>query len=86
MYSMPSDEAPKFILLDTEAGGGLRMSSDSVTFESVIERLVADDRFTSWEERCEILSGYLWPGDDGLSEERFRSIGDGACRDFPVEN
>lgn len=53
--SKPS--APKFIVLDTDAGGGLRMSSDILTPESVIAAAAADPRVTPGEVRCYVYRG-----------------------------
>jgi para-nitrobenzyl esterase len=49
--------APKFMVLDTDAGGGLRMSSDALTPESVIEAAVADPRITEGDVRCSVYRG-----------------------------
>ena len=59
-----SPDAPgKFLVLDTEAGGGLRMSHDSVTQKGIIAQLARDDRFESWAERCAIYADFVrWSG------------------------
>jgi para-nitrobenzyl esterase len=50
-----SEASERFIVFDTEAGGGVRMSSEYVTAERIAARLHADSRFTA-EERCEGLA------------------------------
>jgi para-nitrobenzyl esterase len=45
----------RFMILDTEADGGIRMSSDAVTSEALVTRMIEDDRFASSEERCAFL-------------------------------
>jgi para-nitrobenzyl esterase len=79
-----AERAPKFILFDSEAGGGLRMSSEAVAQEEVIERVSTDPRFESWRERCEVYKDYVgWVA--SLSEEEYRSVGEGACRAYPID-
>jgi para-nitrobenzyl esterase len=79
-----SPKAPRFILLDTEEGGGLRMSPDSVTLAGVIRRVAEDSRFESWEERCEVYRGFVEWG-NRMSREQYAEVGDGACRAHPLE-
>ncbi len=49
------DQADKFMVLDTIAGGGLRMAPGSVTQPSVLARAEQDARLSAREDRCEIL-------------------------------
>lgn len=51
--------ADRFMLLDSEAGGGLRMSAGALTRSLILEQIAADPRFLSEEARCEALEG-LW--------------------------
>lgn len=46
---------PTFIHLDTEAGGGIRMSDEHLTHADVIDRLANDARFNDSEERCRVF-------------------------------
>jgi para-nitrobenzyl esterase len=79
-----SSTAPRFILLDTEEGGGLRMSSDSVTRAGVIDSVAEDPRFESWAERCEVYRGFVEWG-NRMSREQYERASDGACRAHPLE-
>jgi para-nitrobenzyl esterase len=79
-----SPTAPRFILLDTEAGGGLRMSSDSVSRAGVIDSVAEDPRFESWAERCEVYRGFVEWG-NRMSREQYERVSDGACRAHPLE-
>jgi para-nitrobenzyl esterase len=58
------DGAAKFMLLDAVGGGGLRMSDEALTRESVLDALAADERFAEPEERCTFLRGMLGPQDE----------------------
>lgn len=81
------DSAPgaaKYIVFDSEEGGGLRMSSETVTQEEVIEGVATDPRFESWRERCEVYRGFVvWIA--RMDEERYLSVGEGACRAYPLD-
>jgi para-nitrobenzyl esterase len=48
--------APKFMVLDTEAGGGLRMSSESLTAQGVWTAAQNDPRLVAREDRCALLA------------------------------
>ncbi len=49
-------ESDRFLVFDTEADGGIRMSADAVTSSSLVTRIIEDDRFASSEERCAFLA------------------------------
>jgi para-nitrobenzyl esterase len=50
-----STGADKFIVLDTSAGGGMRMSPDSVTPASVVASAAQDPVLIARDDRCAIL-------------------------------
>jgi para-nitrobenzyl esterase len=49
-------ESERFLVFDSDAGGGIRMSSDAVTETSLVTRILADPRFAKPEERCAFLA------------------------------
>ncbi len=56
-----------FIHLDTEAGGGIRMSEEHLSHADVIDRLANDDRFEDSEERCRVFhSSFRFGADERL--------------------
>jgi para-nitrobenzyl esterase len=80
-WDTSSPDAPKFIIFDTEAGGGLRMSSEFVTNEQLVARLATDERFESERDRCEVFFQYAgWR----------QTVSDGdyakACPDYPMDD
>jgi para-nitrobenzyl esterase len=79
-----AEGAAKFIVFDSEEGGGLRMAAERVTQEEVIERVATDPRFESWRERCEVYRGFVGRI-ARMSEERYESVGEGACRAYPLD-
>jgi para-nitrobenzyl esterase len=67
-------ESAKFIVLDTEAGGGIQMSSETVSRASIVAELEADPRFAGQAERCEMLAELAtWPG--RFTEEDYVGLG-----------
>ncbi len=73
-----------FMVLDSAAGGGVRMSNEAVTVESVVTRLDADTRVVNTEERCglyrRMVRGFYVP--KALDYAAFQS---GACTQWPIE-
>ncbi len=62
-----------FIHLDTEAGGGIRMSREYLGHSDVIERLANDDRFRDDEERCQVFfSSFRFGADNRLIDDARR--------------
>ena len=82
-WTEAADGPGKFLVLDTEAGGGLRMSSDSVTQQGVIAQVAQDDRFESWAERCAIYADFVrWSG--RMTKVEYTTVANGACSPFPL--
>ncbi len=62
-------ESPKYVVFDTEAGGGVRMSWETYDKDRIVAEVRGDPRLPSWREKCEQLrglalhSGYYTRGD-----------------------
>jgi para-nitrobenzyl esterase len=79
----PTLGAPKYAVLDTPAGGGVRMASETYTMERVVAEVVADPRLESARERCSVLHALArW---DDLSAEDYAAAGGGICRDYALD-
>ncbi len=52
-------DAPRMILFDTPAGGGVRMNSDLESGERIIKDLLADTSIKSEADRCQIVTRLL---------------------------
>jgi para-nitrobenzyl esterase len=77
-----SDDAPKFMLLDTAQGGGLRMSSQTESSSGLLARAASDPRVESTPARCEILRGMAeWSG--ALTREDYERGERVSCADYP---
>jgi para-nitrobenzyl esterase len=68
------------VVLDTEAGGGIRMEKGTVSREDVIERIARDNRFAHHGERCRIYEGFVERG-DAMSQEELESVLEGHCKE-----
>jgi para-nitrobenzyl esterase len=79
-WDASAPDTPRFMLFDTEADGGLRMSSEAVTTEGVLARAEADARFRDQDERCELYRLLLRWG-RRISPEQYA----GHCREFPLD-
>jgi para-nitrobenzyl esterase len=78
----PNPGGAKFLILDTEAGGGTRMSRDTVTVESVMTAFDADARFETPREKCSVLHAMAeWSR--GFSKQDY--IARDECAAFPYE-
>jgi para-nitrobenzyl esterase len=75
-------DAPKFMVFDTEAGGGVRMSAESVTRQALLARVLGETRFGGERERCAFLRELI---PRSLSADEYASLGGGACTAFPLE-
>jgi para-nitrobenzyl esterase len=73
-------DSARFMVFDSEAGGGLRMSSDGVTTQAVIARALADPRFRDLRERCELL-GTLAQRGQRYGPEQYAA---GPCAEHPL--
>ena len=73
----------KYMILDTEAGGGLRMGSEPVTIESVLAAVDADPRLTTQRDRCFVYRELArWGG--GFGEAAVRDGRPRGLRGVPV--
>jgi para-nitrobenzyl esterase len=84
-WDSSSPSAPKFMVLDTHEGGGIRMSAETVDTPTLLAQIATDDRFESPRERCNLYYQLARRGRT-ISEEEYATVGDGACRDFPFES
>ena len=75
----------KYLILDTEAGGGLRMGSEPVTVESVLASVDADPRLTSQRDRCLVYRELArWGG--GFGREEYPTAGREGCAEYPFDD
>jgi para-nitrobenzyl esterase len=73
-------DSPRFMLLDTDLGGGLRMSAASVTTEMLLDRAESDSRFADARARCEFFRDLAREG-YAYGPAQYAA---GPCREFPL--
>src|SRR5262249_58710075 len=78
-----SAAAPKYAVLDTPDGGGVRMGSETWTLERVIAETLADPRLADARDRCAVLRSLaLW---DYLPRGAYASAGDRLCAHYAFD-
>jgi len=86
-WSSSGERGNKFIIFDTEADGGVRMSSDEpLTREIVLAAIAADPRLAGEQRaRCAIYHGFLEWGRE-IDQAQYQEIEGGACgAAYPVD-
>jgi para-nitrobenzyl esterase len=68
----------QFLVFDTQADGGVRLSNATLTRERVLSQISNDDRFEAVQERCEIFADLVRFG-RRLSHEEYETIEGGRC-------
>ena len=72
----------KFIVLDTSADGGLRMSSDRVTREGLVADISSDSRMSK-RDKCGLYRQFaVWY--EWLDEAEYATAGAVGCGDLPL--
>jgi len=75
--------AHKFLILDSEAGGGTRMGSEPVTVASVLASVDADPRLETQRDRCFVYHELARWGAPGFGEAEYASAGREGCASYP---
>ena len=77
-WGSPSEDKARFIIFDTEEDGGIRMSSDTIFFKDIKERLLTDPSFKHQDQLCKLYFSlfhdtHLW------REVEFQNLGEQGC-------
>ena len=74
--------ADKFVVLDTPAGGGIRMAGDVVTNDALLAELQSDPRLADAARRCQLLADWIvWARTPVLNEGHYSAAGcDGTAK------
>ena len=76
----PWPAAPTFLVLDTDAGGGIRPSQDTVTRAGVLAAIETDSRLATPRDRCLVYHELVYgPG------ELPRADYDAKCPEHPFD-
>ena len=76
-------EGARFMILDSESDGGLRLGAGSLTRSGVLARATVDHRFASVTDMCQLFAGFT-RSSVRMSEAEYAEIAGGACRDHPL--
>ncbi|MDH3685613.1 MAG: carboxylesterase family protein, partial [Myxococcales bacterium] len=77
----PQADGPKFIALDSASDRGIRMSSEALTREAVLDGLAEDARFADAAERCRYMEALV--SFDDLEPAEYEARG---CAAYPLPN
>jgi para-nitrobenzyl esterase len=81
-----TDGAPRFAILDTTAGGGLRMTEGRDTANDIVETILADTSYETLRRRCTALASiYNW-APLAFSVDDYHAVGNGLCREFAIRD
>jgi len=83
-WDAPSEEGHRYVVLDTEGDGGVRMGSEPATVDSVLASVAKDPRLRDAHERCTVyreLAGWGWRR--GFGPGDYAKIGE--CAAYPFE-
>ncbi len=83
-WDSAAPENDKFIIFDTSADAGIRMSSDAITLESLYADLLAETGFTTQEQHCGMYV-QLFGGTALWDETDYMSLGSEGCAAYPVD-
>ena len=77
----PQENAPKYMILDSPAEGGLRMSTRYVTKAVVLDRLAHDKRLPTLAAQCEFLGKLLNYSTNlaRITRDDYRRFANGGC-------
>jgi len=80
----PFGSSRAFMVLDTSAGGGVRLSAGEVAMPDVIASVASDARLRDARERCAVLREVIrWSA--LLPADAYPALQEGACKDYPFE-
>ena len=75
-------EAHRYVILDSESDGGVRMGSEPVTVAQVLAAVAGDPRLRTPHERCIVYRELAhWSWDRDFDRDEYARL----CRDFPYE-
>jgi para-nitrobenzyl esterase len=78
------DGTSKFVVLDTPAGGGVRMTNDALTRAKVLAAVDTDPRLPTQREKCLIYHD-LAERSRGFTKTEYATAGAHGCQEFPFD-
>jgi hypothetical protein len=84
-WSESSAGAPKFIIFDTVADNGIRMSSDSLTKSGLMAAIAMDPEIIDFKDKCELVDTAI-QYDDLMEPSYLKEFDEGLCSSLDPEN
>ncbi|MFT7686543.1 MAG: para-nitrobenzyl esterase [Candidatus Azotimanducaceae bacterium] len=79
-----SAEGLKYLILDSDAGGNVRMSHKIVSLSGMTEDIAADKRLDNAEEKCAVFAGLVQGNEKFWPRHEYANQLDGACSEYPL--
>jgi para-nitrobenzyl esterase len=79
------DGSPRYLVLDTPAGGGVHTSTDGVTSASVVAAVDADARLPTQRDKCRIFRALATWG-RGFDRKDYPTAGAHGCAQYPFDS
>lgn len=79
-------EAPRFMVLDTAEGGGLRITEGRDSVDAIVATILADSSYETLRRRCGAFASiYNW-APSVFSINDYEAVGDGLCSEFEIRD
>ena len=82
--SWSNETSDKFLVLDSKADGGIRMTGETVTLVGIEQELLGDERLPRAEDKCRVLANLVKGKDDHWPENEYPEKVKGACAQYPL--
>jgi para-nitrobenzyl esterase len=79
-----SSDNDKYLVLDTEADGGIRMDDKLVTLDAIEKDLLSDSRLPDVQDKCRVLAGLVRGKDTHWPASEYNGKVSGQCAKFPL--
>jgi len=79
-----NSSSDKYLVLDTEADGGIRMDNKVVTLDSIEKDLLADTRLPDAKDKCSVFAALVKGKDTHWPESEYKDKVSGECAMFPL--
>ena len=80
----PFGQDRAFMVLDTEAGGGIRPAAGELKMADVLAAVGSDERLRDPRERCAVLREVIrWS--QLVPSDAYPALEGGACKDYPFD-
>ncbi|MEN8159136.1 MAG: carboxylesterase family protein, partial [Myxococcota bacterium] len=84
-WSAWQEDGDRYVVLDTPAGGGVRMASESETLDALAAEILGDDSFASERARCAELAELTTSTHERFGPAEYRAAGNARCAPFAPE-